>query len=181
VSARPHTAASRFGMSEQREVRQMIMVIRHRREWTLGASRSMTPARRSISYVTSALQGTSVSKAEFDVCGRGRKVYRDGIGRQGHLTTLPRSAERPATASAPKSNLQATNVETTNNVETSSAFTTGRISAGLSTPSTAGLPINTSLPINIAVPANLSVPSSVSPRSTKGPLSGVPAWSPPVL
>jgi hypothetical protein len=152
-------------MSEQREVRQMIMVTRHRRELTLGAPRSMTLARRSISYVSPAFQGTSVSTGGFDWCERGRKVYREGEGvaSQGHLRDLPWNAELPATAAAP-----------TTSVQTSSVSTTGRI-AGLSAPSAA------TLPINVPVPTNLSVPSSVSRRTTKGPLSGIPAWSPPVL
>lgn len=164
MSARPHTAASRFGMSEQREVRQMIMVTRHRRELTLGAPRSMTPARRSISYVSPEFQGTSLPAGGFDSCARGRKVYRNDTASQGHVSVLPWSAELPATPAA-----------STTSVEQSSVLTTGRIPAGLSAPSAAALPIN------VSVPANLSVPSSVSRRTTKGPLSGVPAWSPPVL
>ena len=147
----------------------MIMVIRHRRELTLGAPRSMTPARRSISYVAPVIQGTSVSKGGFDLCERGRKVYRDGIADLGHLSTRPRSAELPATGVAPTTKTRITWVQT------SSVSTTGRVPAGLSAPSAAALSINT------AVPTNTVIPSSVSPRTTKGPLSGVPAWSPPVL
>jgi hypothetical protein len=153
----------------------MIMVIRHRRELTLGTPCSMTPARRSISYVSPVIQGTSVSKGGFDQCERGRKVYRDGIADLGHLSALPLRAELPATGVAPTTKTRSTRVQTC------SVSTTGRLPAGLSAPSAAALPINTAPPIDTVIPIDTVVPSSDSPRTTKGPLSGVPAWSPPVL